>query len=134
MVRKNRVIVLTSVIQNLQLLLITPPNFLNSFTLTLRSKFVKSGQRILTTGRIAGGLSLGKFNATLDCVCGRPVGTLVDIIEGNLDIIAHQKCPFPWGCDAVRSSSVQLCQQLLATNSIKRLQTEKSCCKVGLLG
>jgi len=34
-----------------------------------------SGQRILTRGRISGTyFSLGKFNVTLDCISGQPVG------------------------------------------------------------
>jgi len=31
--------------------------------------------------------SKGKFNATLDCFCGWPVGTLVDSMQGNPDDI-----------------------------------------------
>jgi len=57
--------------------------------------------------------SLGKFSVTLDCVCGWPVGTLVDSMQGNPDVgplgmvlgsmqenpdvISPQKCPFLWG-------------------------------------
>jgi len=46
-----------------------------------------SGQRILTRGRIAGRFSLEKFNMTLECFCGRPIGTLVDSKRENPDVI-----------------------------------------------
>jgi len=42
---------------------------------------------ILTRGRIARGCFIGKFNLMLDCFCGRPIRTLVDSIEGNVDVI-----------------------------------------------
>jgi len=54
---------------------------------------VASGQRILTTGRIAGDFWLGKFNMTLDCFCGRPIGTLVNSMQENPDV-TRSKLPF----------------------------------------
>jgi len=38
----------------------------------------------------------GKFNATLDCFCGWPVGTLVDSMQGNPDDIPPQNSS-AWG-------------------------------------
>jgi len=64
-------------------------------------------------GCMVGDLSFGKFNVTLKCFCGWPVGTLVDNMRGNRDVMATengarwhagkswryppQTCPFPWG-------------------------------------
>jgi len=64
---------------------------------------ITSGQRILTTGRVAGDFSLGKFDVTLDCFCGRqlerwstacgeiptpgPLGTVLGGVQENPDVI-----------------------------------------------
>jgi len=49
-----------------------------------------SDQRILTRGRIAGrGFFIGKFNVTLDCFCGRPIG----ILRRNHDVIPLKSAP-----------------------------------------
>jgi len=46
----------------------------------------------MTTGRTAGeDFSLGKFNVTLDCFCGQPIGMLVDSMWANPDIRATWK-------------------------------------------
>jgi len=57
---------------------------------------VTSGQRVLITDRIAGGFSLGKFNLTVDCFCGQPIGTVVDSMRANPDGIVS-KVPLPVG-------------------------------------
>jgi len=58
-----------------------------------------------------GDFSSGKFNVTLDCFCGRPIGMLDDSMRGNPDVratgiggvqenpdvISPQKYPFPCG-------------------------------------
>ena len=40
-------------------------------------QLITSGQRILMRVCITGDFSLGKFNVTLDCFCGRSVGMLI---------------------------------------------------------
>jgi len=46
-----------------------------------------SGQRILTTGRIAEGIFHWQIsNLTLDCFCRQPIGTLVNSKLDNIDI------------------------------------------------
>jgi len=49
------------------------------------SKSVTSGQRILMTGDIA----VGKFNVTLDCFGGQPVGTHADSRRVNFHVRAN---------------------------------------------
>jgi len=60
-----------------------------------------SGQRILTSGSIADG-----FIVALDCFYRRPMGTLEDSLQGNPDVIATLKCPFPLGIWTPPSNTV----------------------------
>ena len=48
---------------------------------------------ILTRGCIAGDFSLGKFNVTLDCFCCWPIGTTVDSMRENPDVIPPKSAP-----------------------------------------
>jgi len=43
-------------------------------------------RNIVMRSRIAGDFSLGKLNVTLDCFCGRLVGTLVDSMRGSPNV------------------------------------------------
>jgi len=63
---------------------------------TTTTTTTSNGQRILTRGRIARDFSLGRFNVTLDCFCGRSIGTLVNSMQEYPDVIT-QKVFHPMG-------------------------------------
>ena len=69
----------------------TSHGFLHSFdaffAVGWETRIMTIGQRIPTRGGFfTGDFLLGKFNVTLDCFYGRPVGMLVDSMQGNPDV------------------------------------------------